>query len=298
MASWILTIFSAKIQEVEQVFLLWEYMLRVNKRYIICILCVSLLEIHKDFILQQGPGDLLVYLGSIDLDSPNSIKNLICKSEEFLGCLPNSILIYLEAFDMFCPTTVNQKILGIDKFETFKVLPNEYLQELYPQHFFKNCQKRISFVIIDIRQEQDQKNGYFTNSALFPIEYLSDTQKIDSFINQFEGIKGFSHFVIMGESEIATESSPFLMVKTMISEGFSFVSTAKGGFFEAHKFADTKGLIPKKHNSEWCKWCLNLKRGGRRISDFFLPGKKKRKESEGLNGEGEPDYSDFANWII
>ena len=293
MASWILTIFSAKIQDFEQVFLLWEYMLRVRRRFIICILCVSLLDIHKEFIQQQGPGNLLVYLGSISLDSPNAIQSLLSKSEEFFECLPNSIIVYLEAFDMCCPNTIDQKILAINKFETFKILPNEYLQDLYPEHFFKNSKKKISYVIIDIRLEQDQNNGYFTNSALFSIEYLNDPTKIKSFINQFKGIQGFSHFVVMGESDFGTENCPFIMLEALISEGFPFVSSAKGGFFEAHKFADTKGLIPKKHNSEWCKWCLNLKRGGRKISDYFLPGKKKRKESE-----GEPDYLDFTSWLI
>lgn len=293
MASWILTIFSAKIQDFELVFLLWEHMLRVNNRFFICVLCVGLIEMHKEFIIQQGVGDLLVYLGSICLDSYDAINELIGKSQELLNILPNSITLYLQAFDMCSSESIPEKLSTIEKFPTFQILPSEYLQFLYPGHFFKNSSQKISFVIIDVRPDSDHKNGYFANTALFPIENLCENSKILAFIEQFNGLQAFSHFVIMGEADIDHESLPFMLVELMINKGFCFVSTAKGGFVEAHRFTDNNGILIKKHNGDLCKGCICLKRGGRKISDFFWPGKKKAKNAE---VDEEPDYSEFSSW--
>lgn len=294
MASWILTIFSAKIQDFEQVFLLWEHMLRVNNRFFIAVLCACLIQMHKEFIIQQGVGDLLVYLGSICLDSPQAIRELICKSQELLNVLPNSITLYLQAFDMCSSDSIPEKLSALDKFTTFQILPSEYLQFLYPGHFFKNSSKEISFVIIDVRPDSDHKNGYFPNTALFPIENLCESSTMQAFTDQFNGLQGFSHFVIMGEGDIESESLAFILVEFMINKGFCYVSTAKGGFIEAHKFTDSKGILVKKHNGDLCRACIYLKRGGRKISDFFWPGKKKVKSN--VEVEEELDYSDFNSW--
>jgi rhodanese-related sulfurtransferase len=298
MTSWIVTAFASKTQNFAKVFYLWESIVRSGHRFFICIVCVALLDIHKERILQQDIGSVLVYLSSISLDSEEVINKLIKKSYEFLYVLPKSIITWLDAFDMLELAGLPQKSKILETFLFFKILPNDYLKAIYPEAFWTQGNSN-SFVLIDLRAEEDFKNGHFPNSAFFDKKYLQDIEKVENFVQNFEGVKGFSHFVIMQQQKLSKAEinrDGILLANAFLKKGFEFVSFAFGGFLEAHRVVLSKGLTLRKHQTEECKACAREKKSPKKFVDFFWPSRRRVKSYECL--DKEPDFLQFTSWII
>ena len=286
MNSWIITVFANKIEKLECVYKLWEEIIKVNDNFFLCFLSVALLILHKDMILTQEDSNVLVYLGGICIREYEDIEKLITTAKEIMGEIPSSIRVWMNAFDVFNLDRTENKILEIESFWIFSMLPCEFLKTLYPEKF-QISRNRISFVLIDCRTEREQKSGHFPNSALFQVEDLPEASKIRAFVNRFIGVKGFSHFIIMGYKEIKQNNPATELIQCFLQQNFPFVSTAKGGFKESHEFSKKNSLKIKHHNSDMCRICAKRKKTYRKLSDYLWTNKKKKHNADMIK---ESDY--------
>ena len=293
MTSWVITVFSSKIPDFSHVFLLWESLIKSGHPANITLLCIALLSIHQTPLQQESPGSVLVYLSSISLSSEESIYSLIQVFNELLRSLPESITNFLTAFNMLNSEAMTYKLDSLNIFNYCCILPEEYLKSLYPEAFF-NIINTKSFVLIDIRNEVEINCGYFPNSVLFPAENLEKNEKIEVLIKDFDGVKGFSHFVVMGfDSKV--KHNAILLVQRLVQTGFGLVSIALGGFAEAHRIALAKGLALKKHRTHECFACVGGKKSPKKFVDYLWPGRRRVKSYE--NFDRNLDYLDYTSWM-
>jgi hypothetical protein len=293
MTSWVITVFSSKIPDFSHVFLLWESLIKSGHPGNITLLCIALLSLHQLNLQQESPGSVLVYLSSISLSSEESIYSLIQAFNQLLHSLPESITNFLKAFNMLDLEGIAYKLDSLNSFNYCYTLPEEYLKSLYPEAFF-NITNRKSFVLIDIRAEVEINCGYFPNSVLFPAENLQKPEKIEILTKDFDGVKGFSHFVVMGfDSKL--KNNTILLVQTLVQMGFGLVSIALGGFAEAHRIALAKGLVLKKHRTHECFACVGGKKSPKKFVDYLWPGRRRIKSYE--NFDRNFDYLDYTSWM-
>ncbi|OMJ84848.1 hypothetical protein SteCoe_13974 [Stentor coeruleus] len=291
--AWIITALANKIRSIKLVFKLWQALLSNGSREFFVLLCLALMDIKKQEVFEQDSSQALVFLSMICIDTEEVIDLMVERAKVYTTLLPFSITMCLEAFNIYSPDSLIDKIDTLSSFFTFKILPEEFFKNLYPESFDF---PKLSLLLIDCRPNSDLKSGYFPNSATFPIESLDDPGKIQDFIFRFEGLKGFSHFVIMGDKEIDEDSAGFRLFSSFYNRNFPFLSIAKGGFELAHEYARGKNLKIKNHITDTCKICLKNKKSFKKLGDFFWPGRKSMARQR-LPSHQDQDYSQYKNWI-
>lgn len=279
--SWILTAFAVKIEEVSLIYILWEELAWADDPYFLVLLCVGFLDINKEKILECDHTGCLMYIGSMSIPDLATLENIIEKARFYQKTMPQSSWNFFHTFNVFDLASIDQKLMAFSEINYVQTMPNDFFKALYPEIL---CQGRtngnILYVLIDCRLEKDQNAGYFSNSALFRLEDLLDSLKILRFTQNFNGLKGFCHFVVMGDDEVDSKKPVNLILEALMKEKFPFVSTAKGGYVESHKFAEAKGLKIKNHNENLCKVCLENKGLLQRFSNYMRQSKKISKQEE------------------
>lgn len=291
--AWIITALANKIRSIELVFKLWQALLSEGRREFFVLLCLALMDVKKQELFEQDSSQALVFLSMICIDSGEVVDLMVEIAKVYTTLVPSSITECLEAFNIYSPDNLSDKVETFSSFFAFKILPEEFFKNLYPESFdFPH----LSLLLIDCRANSELKSGYFPNSATFPIESLDDPEKIQDFIFKFEGLKGFSHFVLMGDKEIDEDSVGFRLFNSFYNRSFPFLSIAKGGFELAHEYAREKNLKLKSHAFDTCKACVKNKKSFKRLGDLFWPGRKSMARQR-LPSHQDQDYSQYKNWI-
>jgi hypothetical protein len=162
------------------------------------------------------------------------------------------------------------------------ILPKEILTQTYPHNMFCNCPdpktcktKKLNYILIDCRSNNEHKQGYFLNSLLLSKEAKTHEEKLLNYPKKIISYMKNRHIVLMGSNSEEKEGSVVQkLFNSFIQHEFPYVSIVVGGYPACHKFAMQHNLEIKAHKPLTCLACDKSEKTDveSTLNKFFLVG--------------------------
>lgn len=254
---WLLTMYATKTTSSDLIFMLWEEILSQNDTIFPCYVAVAILDNENFSFSDSEYGMVPVHLNRMKITSEAQMKEIIDKSKKLKRIVPVSVSTKLKQYDIFDLKRIESYVEVLKENTCLSIQPREIMQLVYPEYKICTCEVKcescnISYpvIIIDCRSEKAQSHGNFPNTEFLKEIYY---ENLETFTNQFEGIKGVYHFALM---DFDKDSSlvPSL-AKLLIEKEFPYVSIIEGGYFSCHQLAMLFKLPINNHVPSNCSIC-------------------------------------------
>ncbi|OMJ96321.1 hypothetical protein SteCoe_53 [Stentor coeruleus] len=199
--SWFITLFAAKISNLNCLYYLWKEIIYENDQLFPLYLSLAIIQKNRDKIACFQDKIVPQVISQISLDDLDELKIIINNARQVKRKLPYSIAEKLMSYDIFNLEHIEDIIKNLEKEPCLTILPQEIVHRAYPEVNICKCNDlqcpwrnetghRVPLVVIDCRTLEKQNAGIFPNSVLLSEAAYSDSEYMLNFPDQFIPMRG------------------------------------------------------------------------------------------------------------
>jgi hypothetical protein len=280
LTSWLLTVFSSKINDLDALFSLWKSLLEEQDQFFSLFLSLGLLLHFKaEFV---SSSDIPYKLTSLQITDIETSSSILQKAKKLKSQMPYSSLFLLSKYNIYDLNNIDTLIIDLEQLLCVPVLPREIICRSFPESKFCSCSKNqclwcedhgkaVPLMIIDCRTKDKQEQGMIPNSVLLNAEAYSNPDEWLEFPDQFVSMRGVYHFCLLTSFEVKGGDFSFKVVEgrktdiednmilnllqVFLMKGFPFLSVVQGGFLKVHDLVKLFDQQLENHKENSCFLC-------------------------------------------
>lgn len=282
LTSWILTIFSSKVSDLDALFYIWKEILEEKDQFFKLFISLGLLQHFKTEIVSSSEIGIPYTLNTLQITDLETCKAVVGRAKKLKSQMPYSTLHILSKCNLYDLENIDSLIIELEQLVCVPVLPREIICRSFPESKICPCgsikciwcddhSRDVPLMVIDCRTKERQSQGIVPNSVLLKPEAYVNSDEWLEFPDQFVSMRGIYHFclltsfdlkagdfefkVVEGRKTDIEENMVLNLIQVFLLKGFQFVSVVQGGYLKVHDFAKLFELQLDSHTESSCFLC-------------------------------------------